>query len=163
MVDGAGVGRPANSGLSSSRSTPTSDASVAAAAERVRSEYGRLDVLVNNAGTAEPRVGAADLTAEEAMRGFGINVFGPIRVMHAFLPLLRASDNPRIVNVSSGAGSFARILTPGTVENAVTLPVYPATKSLFGNPAWGVGLIESGPICLGGTRFTGDDCRCLWA
>jgi NAD(P)-dependent dehydrogenase (short-subunit alcohol dehydrogenase family) len=41
-------------------------------------------VLINNAGTAEPRVGAADLTAEEAMMGFGINVFGPIRVTHAF-------------------------------------------------------------------------------
>jgi len=56
--------------------------------------YGRVDVLVNNAGTAEPRVGAAELTADEAMKGFGINVFGPVRVMHAFLPLLRASDNP---------------------------------------------------------------------
>jgi NAD(P)-dependent dehydrogenase (short-subunit alcohol dehydrogenase family) len=108
---------------------PTSDASVAAAAERVRSEYGHLDVLVNNAGTAEPRVGAADLTAAEAMQGFSINVFGPIRVTHAFLPLLRRSDHPRIVNVSSGVGSFARILTPGSVENAVTLPVYPATKA----------------------------------
>jgi NAD(P)-dependent dehydrogenase (short-subunit alcohol dehydrogenase family) len=108
---------------------PTSDTSVTAAAQRVASEYGRLDVLINNAGTAEPRVGAADLTAEEAMRGFGINVFAPIRVTHAFLPLLRASDHPRIVNVSSGVGSFARLLTPGSVENAVTLPVYPATKA----------------------------------
>ena len=108
---------------------PTSDVSVAEAAEQVRSEYGRLDVLVNNAGTAEPRVGAADLTADEARRGFDINVFGPIRVMHAFLPLLRASDHPRIVNVSSGVGSFTRLLTPGTVENVVTLPVYPATKA----------------------------------
>jgi NAD(P)-dependent dehydrogenase (short-subunit alcohol dehydrogenase family) len=108
---------------------PTSDASVAAAAERVRREYGRLDVLINNAGTAEPRVGAADLTADEAMQGFGINVFGPIRVTHAFLPLLRVSDNPRIVNVSSGVGSFTRILASGTVENAVMLPVYPATKA----------------------------------
>jgi NAD(P)-dependent dehydrogenase (short-subunit alcohol dehydrogenase family) len=62
------------------------------------------------------------------MEGFGINVFGPIRVIHAFLPLLRASDHPRIVNVSSGVGSFARILTPGSVENAVMLPAYPATK-----------------------------------
>ena len=53
---------------------PMSDASVAAAAGRVRSEYGRLDVLVNNAGTAEPRIGATVLTADEAMRGFGINV-----------------------------------------------------------------------------------------
>ncbi len=63
------------------------------------------------------------------MKGFGVNVFGPIRVTHAFLPLLRASDDPRIVNVSSGVGSFTRLLTPGTVENAVTLPVYPATKA----------------------------------
>jgi len=63
------------------------------------------------------------------MEGFAINVFGPIRVMHAFLPLLRAAEHPRIVNVSSGVGSFQRILQPGTVENAVTLPVYPATKA----------------------------------
>ena len=57
---------------------PTSDASVAAAADQVENDHGRLDVLVNNAGTAEPRVGAADLTAGEAMQGFGINVLGPI-------------------------------------------------------------------------------------
>jgi NAD(P)-dependent dehydrogenase (short-subunit alcohol dehydrogenase family) len=88
-----------------------------------------LDVLVNNAGIAAPRLGAEDLTAEAAMEGFAINVSGPIRVMHAFLPLLRAAEHPRIVNVSSGAGSFQHIFQPGTVENAVTLPVYPATKA----------------------------------
>jgi NAD(P)-dependent dehydrogenase (short-subunit alcohol dehydrogenase family) len=108
---------------------PTEDHSVDAAAARVRDEHGRLDVLINNAGTAAPRVGAADLTADAAMEGFAINVFGPIRVMHAFLPLLRAAEHPRIVNVSSGVGSFERLLTPGSVENAVTLPVYPASKA----------------------------------
>lgn len=108
---------------------PTSDDSVAAAAARVRGEYGRLDVLINNAGTAEPRLSAEELTADAAMQGFSINVFGPIRVMHAFLPLLRAAEHPRVVNVSSGAGSFHRLLEPGTAEHAVTLPVYPATKA----------------------------------
>jgi NAD(P)-dependent dehydrogenase (short-subunit alcohol dehydrogenase family) len=108
---------------------PTDDDSVQAAAARVRSEYGHLDVLINNAGTAAPRLGAEELTADAAMEGFAINVFGPIRVTHAFLPLLRAAEHPRIVNVSSGAGSFQRILDPGAVENAVMLPVYPATKA----------------------------------
>jgi NAD(P)-dependent dehydrogenase (short-subunit alcohol dehydrogenase family) len=108
---------------------PTDDDTVQAAAARVRSEYGHLDVLINNAGTAAPRLGAEELTAEAAMEGFAINVFGPIRVTHAFLPLLRAAEHPRIVNVSSGAGSFHRILDPGTAENAVMLPVYPATKA----------------------------------
>jgi NAD(P)-dependent dehydrogenase (short-subunit alcohol dehydrogenase family) len=67
---------------------PTDDHSVDAAAAHVRDEYGRLDVLINNAGTAAPRVGAEDLTVDAAMEGFAINVFGPIRVVHAFLPLL---------------------------------------------------------------------------
>jgi NAD(P)-dependent dehydrogenase (short-subunit alcohol dehydrogenase family) len=108
---------------------PTDDDSVHAAAARVRDAYGHLDVLINNAGTAAPRLSAQELTANAAMEGFAINVFGPIRVTHAFLPLLRAAEHPRIVNVSSGVGSFQRILQPGTVENAVTLPVYPATKA----------------------------------
>ena len=94
------------------RIDPTDDNSVAAAAARVRNEYGHLDVLINYAGTAAPRLGAEELTADAAMGGFAINVFGPIRVMHAFLPLLRAAGHPRIVNVSSGAGSFQRIPSP---------------------------------------------------
>jgi NAD(P)-dependent dehydrogenase (short-subunit alcohol dehydrogenase family) len=108
---------------------PTDDNSVETAAAHVRDEYGHLDVLINNAGTAQPRLAAEELTADAAMEGFAVNVFGPIRVTHAFLPLLRAAEHPRIVNVSSGVGSFQRILQPGTVENAVTLPVYPATKA----------------------------------
>jgi NAD(P)-dependent dehydrogenase (short-subunit alcohol dehydrogenase family) len=108
---------------------PAGDRSVEAAAARVREDYGYLDVLINNAGTAAPRLGVEELTADAAMEGFRINVFGPIRVTHAFLPLLQAAEHPRIVNVSSGAGSFQRILQPGTVESAVTLPVYPATKA----------------------------------
>jgi NAD(P)-dependent dehydrogenase (short-subunit alcohol dehydrogenase family) len=108
---------------------PTDQASTDAAAALVRERFGHLDVLINNAGTAAPRVPAEALTVEAAREGFDINVFGPIRVIHAFLPLLRTSGHPRIVNVSSSVGSFTRLLTPGSVENAVTLPVYPATKA----------------------------------
>jgi NAD(P)-dependent dehydrogenase (short-subunit alcohol dehydrogenase family) len=85
---------------------PTDADSVEAAAARVRDEYGRLDVLINNAGTAAPRLDCEEVTAEAAMEGFAVNVLGPIRVTHAFLPLLRAADHPRIVNVSSGVGRF---------------------------------------------------------
>ena len=83
---------------------PTDDDSVHAAAAHVRDDYGHLDVLINNAGTAAPRLSAEDLTADAAMEGFAINVFGPIRVTHAFLPLLRVAEHPRIVIVSSGVG-----------------------------------------------------------
>src|SRR5262249_23841007 len=74
---------------------PTDDDSVEAAAARVRDEYGHLDVLINNAGTAAPRLGVEELTAQAAMEGFAVNVFGPIRVTHAVLPLLRAAEHPR--------------------------------------------------------------------
>ena len=108
---------------------PTDTTSVDAAADEVRTTFGRLDVLINNAGTAEPYLTADQLTAEAAMVGFAVNVFGPIRVIHSFLPLLRASTNPRIVNVSSGVGSFNRMLDPDSSDYSVPLPVYPATKA----------------------------------
>jgi NAD(P)-dependent dehydrogenase (short-subunit alcohol dehydrogenase family) len=89
---------------------------VHAAAARVRDDYRHLDILIDNTGTAASRLSAEDLTADAAMEGIAINMFGPIRVTHAFLPLLRAAEYPRIVNVSSGVRSFHRIVQPGTVE-----------------------------------------------
>ena len=83
------------------------DASVAAAAETLARETDRLDVLVNNAGISAGW-GPPSEEAIASVRGiYEINVFGAIRATHAFLPLLKASDAPRIVMISSSLGSLA--------------------------------------------------------
>ncbi|MFF3243310.1 SDR family NAD(P)-dependent oxidoreductase [Streptomyces sp. NPDC002870] len=84
----------------------TDEASVAAAAQKVRAEAGRLDVLVNNAGIAGPAEPAGELTAADLQQVFDTNVFGAVRTTRAFLPLLQAAARPAIVNVSSSLGSL---------------------------------------------------------
>ncbi|NYH78802.1 NAD(P)-dependent dehydrogenase (short-subunit alcohol dehydrogenase family) [Actinopolyspora biskrensis] len=65
-----------------------------------------LDVLVNNAGLSDSFAEAPDSGAEEFRRVHETNVFGVLEVTNAFLPALRRSDHPRVVNVSSGTGSL---------------------------------------------------------
>ena len=116
------------------------DSVTQAAAELDRLE-GRLDVLINNAGIREPRLlvndagipqpfkEAADLTGADAREVFDTNVFGVVRVTHAFLPLLERSAQPVIVNVSSGMGSFAAVTDPERTESKVSVPLYSASKA----------------------------------
>ncbi|MFM1942013.1 MAG: hypothetical protein RI897_995 [Verrucomicrobiota bacterium] len=87
----------------------TEDAGVAAAVEGVRASSGGLDVLVNNAGVLLEGVEASfsDLEASLLERTLAVNVTGVARVTRAFLPLLLESRQlPRLVNISSGAGSL---------------------------------------------------------
>jgi NAD(P)-dependent dehydrogenase (short-subunit alcohol dehydrogenase family) len=111
----------------------TDDASVDAAAEAVAADGG-LDVLVNNAGIEMRRpdggvVGAADLTADLLRDMFETNVFGMVRVTHAFLPLLQKSAAPVIVNLSSGLASITRVADPGDPAHAYPGVAYPASKT----------------------------------
>ena len=102
----------------------TDDASVTAAAKLVEADYGRLDVLVNNAGIAGER---GDNSLANLRRVYETNVFGVIRVTDAFLPLLRKSQAPRIVNVSSTVGSLAQM---GSPENRMPFSLtYPTSKT----------------------------------
>jgi NAD(P)-dependent dehydrogenase (short-subunit alcohol dehydrogenase family) len=87
----------------------TDPASVEAARRTVVSQVGRLDALVNNAGVEGPARRAAEVDLEEAHRVLETNLFGAWRLAQATLPLLRASDDARIVNVSSGMGQLAEM------------------------------------------------------
>ncbi|MGP3940612.1 SDR family NAD(P)-dependent oxidoreductase [Streptomyces sp. 6N106] len=110
----------------------TDDASVTAAAKTIEADGG-LDVLINNAGI-EARtpdggvIGAAEVTADMMRTVFETNVFGVVRVTHAFLPLLRRSAAPVVVNVSSGLASLERVSTPDTPTHAYPGVTYPASK-----------------------------------
>ncbi|MFI5798949.1 SDR family NAD(P)-dependent oxidoreductase [Streptomyces sp. NPDC051677] len=111
----------------------TDDASVAAAARTIEADGG-LDVLVNNAGIEGRNedngvIGAADVTADMMRQVFETNVFGTVRVTHAFLPLLQRSASPVVVNLSSGLASLARVTTPGTPTHAYPGVAYPASKT----------------------------------
>ncbi len=107
----------------------TDDASVTAAAEDIGRREGQVDILINNAGIVGPRTPADELSGDDAASVFQTNVIGIVRVTTAFLPLLRKSAAPAIINVSSGMGSFATTHDPDRVESTFPAPLYAASKA----------------------------------
>ncbi|MFI2702913.1 SDR family NAD(P)-dependent oxidoreductase [Cellulosimicrobium composti] len=111
----------------------TDQASVDAAVRRIEADGG-LDVLVNNAGV-EGRlpdngiVPAEDTTADVVREVFETNVLGVVRVTHAFLPLLRRSAAPVVVNVSSGLASLTWLSDPESHTHFYPGVAYPASKA----------------------------------
>lgn len=108
----------------------TSDESVRAAVKQVGTDYGVLDVLINNAGIAGPIGPSTEVTAEQLREVYEINVLGPVRVTNAFLPLLRAARAPRIVLVSSTLGSIATHVDPTARQGPEVLPYASAKAAL---------------------------------
>ena len=91
-----------------------------ALARAVEHDFGRLDILINNAAGISPygeKVAAADLT--QAHQVLETTLFGAWRVSQALLPLLGRSAHPRLVNVSSGAGSHGDAKFGLTTANAM--------------------------------------------
>jgi NAD(P)-dependent dehydrogenase (short-subunit alcohol dehydrogenase family) len=82
----------------------TDDQSIAEAAQQVPD----LDILVNNAGIMVDGSSQAEADVDSFRRTYETNLFGVIAVTKAFLPALRRSAKPRIVNISSGTGSLTR-------------------------------------------------------
>ncbi|GAA1869809.1 SDR family oxidoreductase [Myceligenerans crystallogenes] len=110
----------------------TDPASVAAAAAQVAERFGRLDVLVNNAGILPE---ATNTSPKEVLdlrmfeQTYATNVLGPVAVVEAFLPLLRKSPAGRIVNVSSAVGSLAHQTDPDSPWYGMVVPAYQSSKA----------------------------------
>jgi NAD(P)-dependent dehydrogenase (short-subunit alcohol dehydrogenase family) len=119
----------------------TDPASIAAAADQIKTTYGRLDLLVNNAGISNvggrsqtpeqnaARSKASTASLDEVRAVWDVNVFGVLAVYQAMLPLLREGVDPRIVNVSSGVGSLTANADPTYPYHSMYGPVYPASKA----------------------------------
>jgi NAD(P)-dependent dehydrogenase (short-subunit alcohol dehydrogenase family) len=107
----------------------TSDDSVAAAVRIVRDNTDHLDVLINNAGITGELVSPEETLPQHLIPVMRVNVLGPVRVTHAFLPMLRAGRDPRVVMVSSGAGSLTITTDPRRKESTFPHLMYPGSKA----------------------------------
>ncbi|RJT42391.1 SDR family NAD(P)-dependent oxidoreductase [Mesorhizobium waimense] len=108
----------------------TQDESVAAAAKAVSAESPSLDVLVNNAGVAiNYELPPSEQLLADIQATYDVNVFGPIRVTQAFLPLLLAAPAARVVMVSSSTGSIGRALDSSSPNQSVNLMGYGSSKT----------------------------------
>jgi NAD(P)-dependent dehydrogenase (short-subunit alcohol dehydrogenase family) len=107
----------------------TDPRSIREAAERVRADYSRLDILVNNAGVLLDKRPPSETDLLTLQQTFAANVFGPILMSQAMLPLLRRSARPRIVTLSSNLGSFAVVTDPASPFYDHNLLAYNASKA----------------------------------
>ena len=109
----------------------TDPATIDAAAAKIESDYGRLDVLVNNAGISADGgpSSALTLTLANLRRTYETNVFGVFSVTQAFVPLLKKSPAGRIVNLSSGLGSLTQNSDPGWEHAPVKPLAYNSSKA----------------------------------
>jgi NAD(P)-dependent dehydrogenase (short-subunit alcohol dehydrogenase family) len=84
----------------------TDAGTVQRAAQWIEKEFGRLDILINNAGIAEWDAKPSTVDLAKVREVYETNFFGPAAVIQAMLPLLKKSKHGRIVNVSSSLGSL---------------------------------------------------------
>lgn len=103
--------------------------SVYRAAAILSEQIGALDILINNAGIAVDMTKAPSEVRMQDMKAvYEVNLFGPVRVTQAFLPLLKKADQARIVMVSSGVGSLTLITDPTSIYSTVNLLDYTSSK-----------------------------------
>jgi NAD(P)-dependent dehydrogenase (short-subunit alcohol dehydrogenase family) len=90
----------------------TDKETITRAARWIEEQFGHLDILVNNAGIGEWGAKPTDVDLAKLREVYETNLFGPMSVIQAMLPLLRRSERGRIVNVSSSLGSLTMATDP---------------------------------------------------
>ncbi|KAJ4397902.1 hypothetical protein N0V91_010593 [Didymella pomorum] len=107
----------------------TSDSSISSAFTSISQSFGRLDVLINNAGICPEPSDAKWPTRNELKSIFDTNVFGPTLVTQAAIPLLQKAKDPRIINVTSSLGSISTRLNPQDIVAGANYPAYRMSKA----------------------------------
>ena len=141
LARGEAAAKEIGSGAIALQLDVTSQDSIRAAADRIRAEFGRLDLLVNNAAISSTSRGemsiqeygelsrASNISLDEVRAIWETNVFGPLAVYQVMLPLLRESSNAHIVNVSSSVGSLSTNQNPNYAHRRMYSPGYAASKT----------------------------------
>jgi NAD(P)-dependent dehydrogenase (short-subunit alcohol dehydrogenase family) len=105
------------------------DVSVQRAADTIATESGALHALVNNAGIIRDRTRPPSQARMEDIKAtFDVNLYGPIRVTQAFVPLLKAAGDARVVMMGSGVGSLTLITDPTSIYSSVNFLDYTTSK-----------------------------------
>ena len=102
---------------------------IRSAATWIEKEFGRLDILVNNAGVGEWGVKPSEADLAKVREVYETNVFGPMAMTQAMLPLLRKSKHGRVVNVSSGLGSITLATQPDSPTASFHVLGYNTSKA----------------------------------
>lgn len=135
-------------GIEPTRLDVTDQATIDAARDRIDGDAGRLDALVNNAGVYGDSIGAAEYDLDRAHEVLEVNTFGPWRLIEAFLPLLRESPEPRIVNVSSGAGQLSDMNGGRAAYRISKAGLNALTRTLASDERW----VKVNTMCPGWVR-----------
>ena len=98
--------------------------------EQIDSDFGRLDVLVNNAAVLiDMNVPPTKLKEDILRQSFEVNFFGPYLLTQKMAPLLRKSDRGRVVNMDTGVASLTQLADPDSPLREDICPAYQTSKA----------------------------------
>jgi NAD(P)-dependent dehydrogenase (short-subunit alcohol dehydrogenase family) len=135
-------------GIEPIRLDVTDQSTIDSARDAIEAGPGRLDSLVNNAGVYGDSVGVVDYELDAAHGVLEVNTFGPWRLIEAFVPLLRRSDHPRVVNVSSGAGQLSDMNGGRAAYRVSKAALNALTRTLASDERW----LKANTMCPGWVR-----------